>query len=128
MTDFGSAVSWVADMTPEGGVVTGNLVVAQAIARRLMTPRGRLIGYPNYGYDLTQFCNGDIGDSDVPSIQSGIEAECLKDPRVASAVSSVSLDPSGLMTVKVTATSANGPFTLVLSVSQVTVQLLKVTN
>lgn len=126
MTDYGSAVSWVSDMAPEGHVVTGNRVVAEALARRLMTPRGRLIGYPNYGYDLTQFVNADMSERDLIAMQAGIKAECEKDERVESASVASVLRSDGLMTVTINVVGAKGPFSLVLEVSAVTVKLLEV--
>ena len=124
--DLGSAVSWVTDMNAEGRLVTGFRVVAEAVVRRWMTPRGRLIGYPNYGYDLTQFANADVGPRDLPEIQSGAAAEAEKDPRVTKADVVVSLADDGTLTVTGVLDTAAGPFTLVVPVSAVTVQLLEV--
>lgn len=126
MTDYGSAVSWVSDMAPEGLVVTGHRVVAEALARRLMTPRGRLIGYPNYGHDLTQFVNADMSERDLIAMQAGIKAECEKDERVESVSVTSVLRSDGLMTIAIDVIGTKGPFSLVLAVSSVTVQLLEV--
>jgi phage baseplate assembly protein W len=115
-TNFGSAWSCVSDLTLPSVQVSGNQVVAEAIARRLQTPRGGLIDDPNYGYDLTAWLNADVTPAQIASIQSSINAECTKDERVSSAASSVTF-LSGALIVSVLLTTAAGPFTLVLSVS-----------
>jgi hypothetical protein len=125
LVDFGTDLSCVSDLTPNMAEVSGNTVLAQAIARRLITPRGRLIDDPNYGYDLSAFLNADLGPGDVGKITANVYAECLKDERVLDAQVSVSL-ALNVLTVTVTLSTANGPFTLVLSISSVTTSLLTV--
>ncbi len=125
MANYGTALSCVSDISAESRTVTGNRVVAEAIARRLMTPRGRLIGYPNYGYDLTQFVNADVGPRELAAMRAGIVAECLKDQRVAGATADVTL-ASDVLTVTIKLDAALGPFSLVLSVTALTVELLDV--
>ncbi len=124
--DYGTALSCVNDIDAASRTVTGNRVVAEALARRLMTPRGRLIGYPNYGYDLTQFVNADLSPRDLAGIKVGIVAECEKDERVESVDANVVLATDGTLTVTIAVVGTKGPFTLVLGVSQVTVELLQV--
>ncbi len=124
--DYGRALSCVSDISPESRMVTGNRVVAEALARRLFTPRGRLIGYPNYGYDLTQHANADVSPNDLLTINAETRAECNKDPRVNDTVVTTTLEGDGTLRVHIAADGAQGPFELVLSVSAVTVSLLKV--
>ncbi len=124
--DYGRALSCVSDVSRESRTVTGHMVVAEALARRLGCPRGRLIGYPNYGYDLCQFVNADLNKRDLAAIRAGVEAECLKDERVEGASADVVLATDGTLTVTIEVVGAKGPFTLVLGVSSVTVEILKV--
>lgn len=126
MTDFGSDISCVTDIASDGRTVTGNRVVAEAVARRLLTPRGRLIGDPNYGFDLTQFVNADMSPRDIAGMNAGIVSECLKDERVEASKASTVLDSLGVLTVTIDLTLSTGPFTLVLSVTDVTVTILRV--
>ncbi len=126
MTDFGTTLSCVDDISPEARMVSGFRVVGEAVARRWLTPRGRLIGYPNYGFDLTQFVNADVTARDLPAIKAGAAAEALKDERVTSADVSVSLAVDGILSVSAVLGTALGPFTLVLAVSDVTIQILQV--
>lgn len=126
MPDYGTDLSCVVDLDAGLAEVTGNTLLAQALARRLITPRGGLLDDPNYGYDLTQFLNADIGPTDLASITAAVNAELLKDERVLSA--SVTVTFAGtVLSVTAQINAANGPFSFVLAVSNVTTQLLQVT-
>lgn len=125
MADLGVDISCVDDLSPSMAEVTGRTLLAQAIARRYMTPRGRLIDDLNYGFDLTQFVNDDLSLADIARIQAGAQAEAEKDERVESASVTINVSAVGLMVVTVVMVDSNGPFTLVLSVNSVSVQLLK---
>jgi phage baseplate assembly protein W len=142
---LGSDLSGITDLTPTMAQVSGRTCLAQSLCRRLITPRGRLIYDPNYGYDLTGFINDDLLTSDISTIQNNIVAECKKDPRVSAAKSVVqfvgpsqvaaaqagvvanpSPIPTGVLVVQLTITDSIGPFALVLAASDVTVSLLSV--
>lgn len=124
--NFGTELSCVDDIAEDGRVVTGNLVVGEALARRLTTPRGRLIGDPNYGYDLTQYLNDDMSPRDIAAMRAGIVAECLKDERVTAADVTTVLSKAGALTISILVTTGAGPFTLVLAVSATSTQVLSV--
>lgn len=121
--DYGRDLGGVSDIDPTGLEVSGRTALAQAIARRLITPRGRLLDDANYGFDLTQFANDDLAPSDYARIRAGIEAECLKDERIFAVTASVTLT-ANVLVVTVALTDADGPFTLVLGVSSVTATIL----
>ncbi len=125
MADLGTDVSCVFDATPNMAMVSGRRCLAEAVARRLITPRGRLIGSPNYGFDLTQYLNDDLTAGDLIRIAAGATSEVKNDERVLAATVSIAL-AFGVMTVKVLLEDATGPFTLVLSISDVTVEILKI--
>lgn len=125
MADLGTDVSCVFDATPNMAMVSGRRCLAEAVARRLITPRGRLIGSPNYGFDLTQYLNDDLTAGDLIRIAAGATSEVKNDERVLAAMVSIAL-AFGVMTVKVLLEDASGPFTLVLSISDVTVEILKI--
>ena len=124
---LGSDLSCVSDIDPAGAEVSEKILLAQALARRLTTPRGRLIDDPNYGYDLSQWLNADVGPAELAQIQSQAQAECLKDERVQSATVLVTFIQN-VMLVTVALVTASGPYSLVLSVSALTTQLLTVTQ
>jgi hypothetical protein len=126
-TDYGTDISCVNDFAPDGRITSGRHILAEAICRRLITPRGRLIDDPNYGFDLTGYTNDDMSPGDIAAMRVGIEAECLKDERVSAAVATASLAAGGILAVGITLTDGNGPFSLVLSVSATTISILSVT-
>jgi phage baseplate assembly protein W len=123
--NFGQAWSCVTDLTSPAQMVSGFRVVAEAIARRWQTPRGGLIDDPNYGYDLSDYINDDLGPADLARIGQDAAAEAQKDDRVLNATVTLTLIGSVLLAAGVF-TTAQGPFRLVLSVSLVTVTLLEV--
>lgn len=128
MTDFGYDVSCVTDLDPAFRQVTGREAVAQAIARRLGTKNGALalIGDdPDYGSDLRELVGEDVGPRALFELQTRAEAEALKDERVLTAQASGSL-AAGVLTLVLALSDADGPFRLVLAVSEVSVQILKV--
>lgn len=128
MTDFGYDVSCVTDLDPAFRQVTGREAVAQAIARRLSTKNGALalVGDdPDYGSDLRELVGEDVGPRALFELQARAEAEALKDERVLTAQASGSL-AAGVLTLVLALSDADGPFRLVLAVSEVSVQILKV--
>ncbi len=131
-TDYGSDISVVADIDLTGRIVTGKRLVAEAIARRLMTPRGGLIGDPHYGYDVSQFLNDDMSPADLAAMVSSITEECLKDERVLGAEVLYEIETvdasrtQQLLTLTITLEISDGTFDLVLGVDDVGVALLSV--
>lgn len=124
-TDYGTDLSCVADLDPNGTAVSGRLLLGQALARRLSTPRGRLLEDANYGFDLRQFLDSDLAPVDYAAIRTGVEAECLKDERILSAQATVTLTNNVLL-VSVVLQDGTGPFPLVLATTNVTTTLLSV--
>jgi hypothetical protein len=119
MTEYGSDFSVVEDFGATMSVVTGPIVVAQAVARRLQTPRGGLWYDPNYGTDMRQFVNG---HATAFQIATAIESEALKDERVERASAEVAITQDRVVAV-VTLQLADGPFTLTVTASELTVEM-----
>ncbi len=128
MADLGSDFSCLFDSPPDMAEVTGRTCLIQAVARRIITPRGTLIDDPNYGFDLTQYVNDDIDGADLIRIQDGVRAECLKDERVSDAEVTLTFTAAGVLICKIILEDGDGPFTLVLSVSQASVDVLSVSK
>lgn len=127
MTDFGTDVSTFPDLDPSFTPISGTRVVAEAIARRLMTPRGSLAGYPNYGYDLRAAVNEYMGLRDQLRIQSAVAGECEADERVNRANVVVTFSaPTSQLTVTVRLETAAGPFVLVLAVTALSLTILQI--
>lgn len=118
-TDYGTDVSCVSDFSAESREVSGPANVAEALARRLTTPRGWLIRNLDYGTDLREYLGIEYTSRVQSKIISETKAECLKDERVlAVSVSVDSFDTSGrTLSLRISVTLADGPFTFVLTVS-----------
>lgn len=126
---FGTDLSCVTDLTSDCAEVSGVMCWLQNLCRRLQTPIGTLIDDPDYGYDILDQLDAEIDTSTLGAIGADIDSEFLKDERtLASSTTVVSVVQNGAVTLTITSRlrSALGPFTLVLSVSQVTVQILSV--
>lgn len=109
------------DLTPSLTEVSGRTALIQAVARRLVTPRGALWYAPAYGFDLRQFLSGITVN---PSqIASGIVDQAEQDERVAGAQAAVTFSGDRLI-AKVALLDGGGPFVFTLAVSKVTVELL----
>lgn len=130
-TGFGVDVSCL-DQLETGRLVRGVELVAQAAYRRLTTPRGTLRGSADavaYGVDLAGYV-GAIGyDASVRALDGIIRNELLKDDRIADVRSTIAKTTSGPATTLVVEVfavlyNASETFTLTLSVSDVSAQLL----
>lgn len=122
MASLGTDISGVSDLTPSLEVVSGRRALIEAIARRLITPRGGLFYDQGYGYDVRQYLSGITASPSA--IAAGIVAECEKDERVDQASAAVSFIGTSLV-ANIAIADGGGPFSFVLSVSQVTVEILK---
>jgi hypothetical protein len=129
-TELGKEVSCTRSLRT-GQYVTGTRLVAEAIFRRLITPRGTLRGgeeESNYGLDLASLIGSVRAKSDIAALPAQIEAEIRKDDRVESVSVSVleTTEPNKLrsFTISFAVTTGAGPFTLVVGASAVTVELL----
>jgi phage baseplate assembly protein W len=91
VSGFGSDFSAVDDLDPRLVTVDGVETVQQAIARRLSTPSGGLWYDENYGLDVKTF----LLDTGLPIAlaEARITAECLKEERVSSCITTVTVDP-----------------------------------
>lgn len=121
----GTDMSLLMDLDPMGTVVTGRLLLAQALIRRWTTPRGRLLDDPNYGYAVTDEINDDLGPADISNIAANMDAEAVKDERVVSSATTVTFSSStGILNTTSLINDGPGPFPLVLAISSVTVTIL----
>jgi phage baseplate assembly protein W len=112
-----------------GRVVEGVELVGQAIYRRLTTRRGTLLDDPNYGIHLLELLGSSVSEDMRASYPGRIRNECAKEPRVDSVTVTITenLEGAGLTwTVDLDVLTTEGDtFDLVLSVSDVTVDLLQ---
>ena len=123
--DFGTDINTpdAMDLDPFFGETSGAESLGQACARRLVTPRGSLLGDQSFGYDVRVHLNDDAPNAST--ISAAIADELVKDERVQSATATVTFDElGGSLTIVATVFTAAGPFRLTLAVSAVTVDLL----
>lgn len=113
-----------ADLDPLGGTVSGARAVGQAIARRLVTPRGGLLDDPSYGYDLRQLVGEALRPGDLATVQAEVADQCRADERVDDAAVTVTQSGAAVRVEIILALEATGPLRLVLSVSAVTSEIL----
>ena len=78
MTDIGTDLYCISDLDPAGRTVSGPEALAQAIARRLQTPRGALAAIgddPDYGLDLRDYVGDDVGaaPSTIGAVSGGAD-------------------------------------------------------
>ncbi len=128
-------VNFGTDTSCTTGLVTGRLssglrLVGEAMFRRLTTSRGLLKGgedEQNYGLDLADAVGKITNASQQAAVQQQVEQEVLKDERIDTATCTITSTVSGPSTswqVTIEAQTGQGPFSLVLGVSGVTVDLL----
>lgn len=133
VTNFGKDTSCTTAIL-SGRFSTGTRLVGEACYRRLTTPRGMLQGgqdEQNYGLDLSQMCGAVVTASDAAAMPGRIQAELLKDERIESVtatVVSIVVNKIASWTITIDGDTALGPFSLVLGVSGVTVDLLGLTG
>lgn len=123
--DYGTDLWCVSDLTSDMSEVSGRTLLAQALARRLQTPRGGLIDDPDYGFDVTAYIDDDLTDREIARIRTGISAECVKDERVSSVTVTTTFAKSTLV-IAIDVVDLQGPFRLVLAATSVTISILKV--
>lgn len=133
-TDYGSDISCGAGGLRTGTTVDGLTVVAEAIYRRLTTPRGTLRGGErelDYGLDMKNLIGSSITTGTTAALPARIENEIRKDERIESVtadVASVVDGPATTWTIRIFATTATGTFNLVMGVDDVSAQLLGITT
>lgn len=123
--------TWAVNGVRTGRLVTGALLVAQALYRRLITPRGTLFYDTSYGFDLSEFV-GEVGpELAAVAIPGRVRNELLKDDRVSEVDVSVEIVTEGAETtlvVSITATlyDTGETFALTVGASSVTTELLNI--
>lgn len=117
---LGTDVSCVEDVDAEMSSVVGRDALAQALARRLGTPKGGLWYDLLYGYDLRQLIGTSKSDAEI---KAGIKGQCLQDERVLDIAVGLRRDGRQLF-VQLAITDSFGTFVRTLAVSSVTVELL----
>ena len=124
--DYGTDISCLQDLDPYFALVSGPEAVAQALARRLLTPSGGLLTDPSYGYDLRALVLTDLSEEERLSAENEISAQAIQDERISDAVVQISLNSStGVLTVSVQPLLVTGEiFTLVFTLTPENTELV----
>lgn len=131
---YGSDLACETDLTEtmlerEG---SDQLVLAEALLRRIDCPRGALPDDLDYGLDVRAYLSRGTVAADLRAIRGQIAAEWTKDDRVALAVVTGDPSPSGLelaLSGRITpADPTIAPFTMVLSVTSAAVLLEEISR
>ena len=73
-------------------LVSGRRALAEALARRLQTPRGSLFYAPDYGLDLREMLNMRVTQGDLFAWKAAVEQEIRRDERVLSVNADLTFD------------------------------------
>lgn len=111
--DYGSDLAGIDDITPDLGEVTGKRALLEALATRLIQPRGGLHYDPNYGFDTRSLLSS---ETKPRGVEQSIAGQIQADERVEAATN-VRLtfdEATRTLEIRVDVESNEGPFTLVL--------------
>lgn len=128
-SSYGKDISATTELRT-GRYATGVRLVAEAVFRRLTTPRGMLRGdeeEQNYGLDLTELIGSVSTSSDAAALGGRIRSELKKDERlerVDVVVTASSNRVAKTFLIQIACVTTEGPFELQVSVGEVTVELL----
>lgn len=106
--------------------ISGRSLLIEALLRRLVTPRGGLLGSPDYGTDVRDWVNDDNSVAGLARLGAAISAEIAKDERVRSATA-VATFADSMLTAAITIVDGDGRFKLVISIGEVNLKILGVT-
>jgi len=108
-------------------LISGYKNLGLQLIKRLSTRRGTLFYDKNYGDDLRLFMNKPINQAILDHIKYTIKSQCEQDPRVNNADVTVAYNSSALaLEADIFVTTFLGPFTLVISVTNLNVDLLSI--
>jgi phage baseplate assembly protein W len=125
--ESGVDIDCILDVGRSLALAKGLRNLGNALARRLVTPRGGLFYDANYGLDVRAFVNAGFTAQQLAQVQADIAAEVSKDPRIENPqVTVVSNVQTGSMAITIVCELAEGPFQFLLAVTALTVELLSV--
>lgn len=131
MTDFGLDTSCTTSMHT-AVYATGVRLVAEAAFRRLITRKGELLGDEEereYGFHVGDYLGSCTSPSQLAAAPGLIRAELLKDERITSAdvfVTETGTASERAWEIAIDGYTGAGPFELVLAVSAVTIDILRI--
>lgn len=123
--DLGSDISTFPDLDTTFSLISGRRVLAEAVARRLITPKGALWKHPSYGCDLRRYLNAVMTTQRLSQVKQEAEAQAEEDERVLACESTVKFDDaSKTLLIRIGLTDSLGPFTFTAGISQLGLTML----
>lgn len=123
--DLGSDVSTFPDLDSTFSLISGRRVLAEAVARRFITPKGALWKHPSYGCDLRRHLNAVMTTQRLAQIKQEAEAQAEEDERVLACECFVTFDDaSKTIFIRVGLADADGPFAFTAGITQLGLSLL----
>jgi hypothetical protein len=130
-SELGVDFDCLTDITPNLTLASGWRNLANALGRRLLTQNGFLFDTTgdsqaaDYGEDIRAKLNAGFTDEDVGNLEGRIHEQMLQDERVIEAdVDVVFTFSTSTMTITIDIETKEGPFTLIMNVSALTVEIL----
>lgn len=127
-TFYGSDTACITDLPLISTTITDpRQLIGQRTARRLTTPRGALgliNDDPNFGFDVRQYVNAKLTPSQIAGAAASIQDEVTKDEQIASATVEFAIGAAGAVSIEIAMQTLAGPFTLTLTVNELTTQLV----
>jgi len=127
---FGVDLDCVTDISPQGSLARGIRNLANALLRRLITPRGGLFYDPDYGFDLRDYLSAGLTDAELQALSATVALELEKDERVKSAlVTQLFIAAERRLQIRCIVTTQDptaAPFALVLAIGAVTSEILDI--
>ena len=130
MTDYGTD-TYCRDSMKTGRMVSGATLIGQRFYHALITPRGALIGGPDeesFGEDFSSLVGSPAGIESERAIREKIQRAASKDEEILSVAIQIqtTVETTGSVSheVQIAADTSSGPFNLVLSIDDLSVELV----
>lgn len=130
MTDFGTD-TYCLDSIQTGRYASGSTLIGQRLYHALITPRGALLGGPeeeSFGEDLSDLVGSPAGIESERAIREKVQRAASKDEEILKVSTQIqtTIEPTGAVShdVQIVADTAAGPFNLVLSINELSVELV----
>ena len=124
---LGSDISTFPDLDVTFALMTDRRVLAEATARRWLTPNGSLWKHPDYGEDVRAYLNAPMTTQKLQDLKTRLEAQAEQDERVQACTVFVSFDDdTKTINIQSALDDGNGEFQFTALVSQLGITDLEV--
>lgn len=124
--DYGTDLQCWDDLDPSAAEISGVDVVAQDAYHELISPRGSIIDDPDAGEDVRSYLQQKVSPGFLAAVPGRLANAIMRDPRIDDAKgSATSTDGGQSIDCRISATTGQGPFRLVFTLTADTVVRLK---